>query len=213
MPIIISVVARIVYLCAVLFVAFWIGIAVAMGFDAGVSLGASLFAFLYLFTFIPASLLSVIPLSKLVKPPLVLKVWYWWVALLSGVYAIFWAFGVSKIMLGASNEIVDRIIHRNNYATICQQVLDTDPNAQVWIGIGNSQRSTRYGVWTGRYCSTVPLSNAPFQVRLGDIQNPRIALEIALAGGSTTCVALTPGYKGASPQSADWTAKVIDCGR
>lgn len=206
MPIILSVIVRVILFGSILYVALWLGIGVGMGFDAGIGLFPSLVAILYLFTFIPALLLCFMPLSKLTKPPLVVKVWYWWIVLLSAIWAILFAFNFSKILTMASIEIFDRTVNNKNYVTICRQVVDSQPDDYVGIGIGNNHRSVRLSARTVRYCSTESILNAPFQVLLGDPQNPRVLLDIPVTGGEKTCVGL-------SPHGTEWTARVIDCGR
>jgi hypothetical protein len=215
MPIFLSIALRAVYFCAVAFVAFWLGIGVAMGFDAGVNIVASLLAFLYLLTFIPALLLSITPLSIITRPPFLLKAWYWWVAFLLSILLAFKIYFFSKIMIGASSEITDQIIHSSNYGTICRQVIDAEPGTNVWFGIGSlkngfSRESAMQGT---QFCSKVTLSKSPFQVLLGDPQHPTVALDIPITGGGKTCIGLTPLSKGASPQGIDWSAKVISCTR
>ena len=206
MPIILSVIVRAILFGSILYVALWLGVGVAMGFDAGISLFPSLIAFLYLFTFIPALLLCLIPLSKLTKPPFILKVWYWWIALFAAGYAILWVLNFSKILVGASTELLSRTFNNKSYVTICRQVVDSRPDDYVGIGIGNKHQSVRLNARTVRYCSTESISNAPFQVLLGDPQNPRVLLDIPVTGGEKTCVGL-------SPHGTEWTARVIDCGR
>jgi hypothetical protein len=80
---------RLFYIAIVCVYSFAVGIGVAMGFDAGVSLLPSLVALAYFFTVIPAILLGLLPLNKILSPPLILKIWYFWIILLLCIYTVF----------------------------------------------------------------------------------------------------------------------------
>lgn len=184
-----------------------------MGFDAGFNIPAILLATLYLLTLIPALLLSVVPKSIITHPPFLLKVWYWWIALVVSVILAFKIYYVIKTMIGASSEVADQIIHSKNYGTICLQIIEADLGTDVWYGIGSSKagfshKNARQGI---QYCSKVTMSKAPFQVLLGTVHRPKVALDIPVTGGGKICIGLAPKRKGASPQGVDWTAKVINC--
>jgi len=108
--------------------------------------------------------------------------------------------------------LLDEVVDGNSYSLICRQVVGADENAEVWMRIGNLRSSASEKAVAGKQlCSKVNVTKRPFQVLLGDIQHPSIALNIPVVGGKKTCIGLTPNYPDASSQSADWTAKVIDC--
>ncbi|CAG0949659.1 hypothetical protein MTYP_00116 [Methylophilaceae bacterium] len=119
----------------------------------------------------------------------------------------------STILLPAATEISDQIVHSKNYGTICRQVIDAEPNTDVWIGIGSLEKGYAMlrAVEGKQFCHTVALAKAPFQVILAAGGSKWVALDIPISGGGKTCIGLTPAHKDASPQDIDWSAKVIDC--
>lgn len=60
-----------------------------MGFDAGVSPFATAIAIAYLLTVIPAIIIGLLPLKVLRSPPLLLKTWYYWLAIIAISFVIF----------------------------------------------------------------------------------------------------------------------------
>jgi hypothetical protein len=95
-------------------------------------------------------------------------------------------------MTPAYFELANQTVHNNDYATICREVVDAEPNTDVWLGIGSTRNGfSRDNAVVGKqFCSKVELSKAPFQVLLGNPQHALVALDIPITGGgkSPECV-------------------------
>jgi len=222
MPITLSILLRTVYLAGVLFIAFWLGIGIAMGFDSGVNPLASLIAFLYLFTFIPALLLGALPLTIITKPPIALKVWYGWIFLLGIIYTMYGAFGFSKSMIGTLSSK-----KQHPSGTVCFQLMDAPPNSQVWMDMGslpNKIQLRKFGsvpLGNKAFCRNYGLSLNPLQIQVysandsnkrnfqaasGDRASEPFPIQIVNNG--KTCVGIYPDN---SVSPSKWTTKVVNC--
>lgn len=127
---------------------------------------------------------------------------------------VFWGVTIMQGIVVVSN----KYIHKSNYGDICVQVFNSDDeNSEVVLGIGSFNKGyVMLIAKVGRQiCRDVDISKAPFQVILGSPQSPpdkkRIALDIPISGGGKVCIGLYPNIMGASGQSTDWSAKVINC--
>jgi len=77
----IQLIFRLAYLSAVGLAAFLIGIFTFTG-HGGTTLFRFTLASIYLLTFVPAFIVGVLPIQTLVSPPLILKVWFYFIGLL-----------------------------------------------------------------------------------------------------------------------------------
>jgi len=77
----IQLIFRLAYLSAVGLAAFLIGIFTFTG-HGGSTLFRAALASIYLLTFVPAFIVGVLPIQTLVSPPLILRVWFYFIGLL-----------------------------------------------------------------------------------------------------------------------------------
>lgn len=221
MPIVASIILRIIYLATVLFIAFWLGIGIAMGFDSGVNLIACLLVLVHLLTFIPAFSLGFLPTSKITNPPFTLKIWYGWLCLLGIIYTVIWLFAFFAA-------IIHSISWNNQHpsGTVCFQILDAPPSTQVWIDIGSPPelQLRKFGgspLSLKPFCGFYGLSMNPLQIQVYSANesnkkkthaspedNPSDLFSIPISENEKTCVGIFPNSS-ASPTK--WITKIIDC--
>lgn len=208
MKLLLSVAIRIPLIGIVLFYGFWVGIPVAMGFDAGYSAGALLIASAYLITFVPAALLLMSPISVIFHPPLLVRIWYWWVALLGFVWVGAWLFFTTTILSKGAIDRMDRFLFKDKYGTVCWKLKDDDPSHYANIGLGYTT-AMQFAARPTMNCHTFKIIGGRFKLFYGG--GIQAALDVPIKGAGKTCVELSPLYKESSQQVTAWSAKVIDC--
>lgn len=216
-----SVILRLTYVAGLLFVAGWLGIGVAMGFDAGVSSGALVVAGVYLATFVPALLLAVLPVSVLTKPPLVLKVWYGWAILLITVIVAYRAYYFVSSMV----HLVTADPSKKSGA-ICLYV--ANPEGAVWADLqisGSEFHRFRQNVLAAKnsWCTNWAPSQKPMLFRFygaternmsgqhaseEDLATASKPVSVTATPGSKTCISVILD-KQKTP--AKWLAEITPC--
>lgn len=121
--ILVSIAIRIVYVCAVGLFAARIGVGVAMGFDSGASASALALAGAYLLTFVPALVLGFLPSNLITRPPLPLKVWYGWVVVLIGGFALYGTYYRASDFVKSASSVP--------HGTVCIYI--SNPNQPVGV--------------------------------------------------------------------------------
>jgi hypothetical protein len=216
-----SVILRLVYVAGVLFVAGWLGIGVAMGFDAGVSAGPLFVVGVYLITFVPALLLAVLPLSVLTRPPFVLKVWYGWAILLLTSLAAYRAY-----------HFFSSVVHMvtadpsKKSGAVCLYV--ANPEGAVWVDLkitgGEFHRVRQIPLTaTNSWCINWTPSQKPMLFRFysaternmsgrhaseDDLATASKPVSVTVAPGSKTCISAVLD-KQKTP--VNWSAEVMPC--
>jgi hypothetical protein len=103
MKILLSVLLRIAAFISIGIFAFFIGIAVAMGFDSGISWTAILVAIVYLIIFLPVIIVIFLPLELIINPRGLLKIWYIFVVtILSTVFLIMSIYDITYAISNSS---------------------------------------------------------------------------------------------------------------
>jgi|GEM_PF-7062186 len=221
-----SLILRIAYLAIVLFFAFWIGIAVAMGFDAGYSVGAIAVACVYLFTFVPALILGFLRLKTITSPPKALKLWYWWAAFLGALLVAYKIYFFSKAVTGYAKLAAEG----PSYGTVCFQVTSNETNeTEAWVDVASPQsgfqRFRQIPIDKKEWCANVGLSMNPIRVQAYSVSGKNRkgfkatdeddlseALTVAVSPGKTACLAITP--LGNPPDSSrHWGVQEVPCAR
>lgn len=221
-----SLILRIIYLAVVLFFAFWIGIAVAMGFDAGYNVGAITVACAYLFTFVPALILGFLPLTTITSPPKVLKLWYWWAAFLGALLVAYKIYFLSKAVTGYAKLATEG----PSYGTVCFQVTSNETDeTEAWVDVASPQsgfqRFRQIPIDKKKWCANFGLSMNPIQVqaysvseknrkgfKATDEDDPSAALMVAVAAGKTACLAISP-LSNPPEGSHHWSVQEVPCAR
>jgi len=216
-----SVILRLVYAAGVLFVAGWLGIGVAMGFDAGVSAGPLFVVGVYLVTFVPALLLAVLPVAVLTKPPFVLKVWYGWAILL-----------LTSLVAYRAYHLVSSVVHMvtadpsKKAGAVCLYVENTEE--AVWVDLkitgGEFDRFRQIPLTaTNSWCTNWAPSQKPMLFRFYSATERNMlgghASEDDLATASKpVSVTVTPESKTCISAVLDkqkipvnWSAEVVPC--
>lgn len=106
MKILFCVLLRIAAFISIGFFAFFIGIAVAMGFDSGISWTAILIAIVYLITFLPVIIVIFLPLELIINPRGLLKIWYIFVITIFS--SVFFIMSIFDIKYAISNSSIYR---------------------------------------------------------------------------------------------------------
>lgn len=222
MPPILSITFRVVYFIGALLFSLSFGVGVAMGFDSGINTGSVLLAFLYFFTCIPALILAFIPASILTRPPLILKVWYWWIGILLVIYGITLVYHYSK----GSIALTDEIIHGPKHGTICISLKDQDSLA--WIDISSPkidfERDGHQPLTSSSVrCHNYGLHMTPISIRAYSVtrrnrdnhratpdDNPSSPMAIHFGRGEKVCVGV---FSSNTPSGPTWITRTIDCKR
>jgi hypothetical protein len=214
---------RFFYVSFVCFLAFWIGIAVAMGFDAGGSIFAYSIAAVYLFTFLPAILLGILPESTIFHPPSLLRIWYWWLVLLAGLFFLFQIIGNFSLM----SALVRDIGKGSTSTNVCFVVSKTTPNEAVWIDLASPNIEFRkmggVPLTSKQWCGNFDYSLSPMKIRAYSatnenlrrnhadaIDNPSNVISIDLQSSANICIEVIPADH-AFP--IHWAAQVVPCAR
>lgn len=216
-----SVILRLVYAAGVLYVAGWLGIGVAMGFDAGASTGALVVAGVYLITFVPALFLAVLPVSVLARPPLVLKVWYGWaILLLASLAAIRAYYFVSSVVHMVTAD------PSKKSGAVCLYVVD--PEGAVWVDLkvsgGAFQRfgqnaltvkNSRCSNWTPsqepmlfRFYEATERNMSGQHASEEDLATASKPVSVIATPGSKTCISVVLDKQ---KIPAKWSAEVTPC--
>lgn len=212
---------RIIYFAFVLYLGAFLGIAVAMGFDAGASIFAITVACAYLFTFVPALILGFVPLNIVTSPPKLLKLWYWWIAFLGVLFVGY------QIVIGFANLLTSQA---SSYGKVCFQVKDNEKDkTEAWIDVASPQiafhRFRQVPVDKNAWCSNFGLGLSPIRVKAYSVtdknrKSPKATeeddsskvLTVVVMAEKTVCVAISP--IGNSTTGSDyWRVQEVPCDR
>jgi hypothetical protein len=204
-----SIVVRTLVLLVMAFLAFWLGIAVAMGFDVGMNAPALILAGMYLLTFLPAMVVAFLPLRILLKPGILLKIWYGWMALI----LVLLALGrIAPRLTGATFQTVARLSHPQDYGELCWRVRGQVPQDGVGFElaegvIARPQRASKD--WQCRYFR---IYSQPPEMLFGNgATSDYRSVPIKIERGGHVCVELTRDPTLVSPSDAGWRPERTAC--
>jgi len=219
-----SLILRFVYFACLSYFSLWIGIGVAMAFDSGFSALPSALAIGYIFTFLPALLLTFIPLSVITKPPKLLKIWYIWATFTVVLLFVFRLYSTGRHVVDYGKQITQGptsasicIQTKTHHATELKAFIEVaGPNKQFMrIGsgqspIGNNQRCTNWGLSMNPMSIRTYIASDANKFSATEDDKPSEPITIQMTTGKPICVEIVEPAE-ASQDKSRLTMQRVAC--